>query len=361
MSHSVLSMLAVAGQRATTAVSTASVVCLGETMATLIPPRGVALADANSLQCGIGGAESNVAAGLALVAPTHWVSRVGADGFGQRILRELTACGVGVGAVEIDPERPTGLYVKTPLLGVDGHAVSSVIYYRSQSAAAAMGPDFLANPAVAAVLADASLIHVSGITAALSEGCLHLLSNLLRADRGTQRISFDVNWRPALWRGRSVGILAELADLADVVLVGRDEAEAAFGVTDPAGLRALLPGPDTIVVKDAHRGACCLPRDGDPIEVPALRVEVVEPVGAGDAFAAGYLGGRLLGLNQAASLRRGHLGAACTLTVDGDRGPLPAQAIMDAVLGCSAADWAATSVDSRGVYSPACGRRAGPT
>jgi len=104
-----------------------------------------------------------------------------------------------------------------------------------------------------------------------------------------------------------------------------------------------------------------LPRDGDPIEVPALRVDVVEPVGAGDAFAAGYLGGRLLGLNQAASLRRGHLGAACTLTVDGDRGPLPAQAIMDAVLGCSAADWAATSVDSRGVYSPACRRRAGHT
>jgi len=75
-------------------------------------------------------------------------------------------------------------------------------------------------------------------------------------------------------------------------------------------------------------------------------------VGAGDAFAAGYLGGRLLGLDQAASLRRGHLGAACTLIVDGDRGPLPAQAIVDAVLGCSAADWAATRVDSRGVYSP---------
>ena len=117
MSHRVHSMPAVASQRATTAVATASVVCLGETMATLIPPRGVALADANNLQCGIGGAESNVAAGLAPVAPTHWVSRVGADGFGQRILRELTACGVGVEAVEIDPERPTGLYVKTPLLG----------------------------------------------------------------------------------------------------------------------------------------------------------------------------------------------------------------------------------------------------
>jgi 2-dehydro-3-deoxygluconokinase len=345
----------VASQRATTAAATTSVVCLGETMATLVPPRGIALADADSLQCGIGGAESNVAIGLAPVAATQWVSRLGADGFGQRILRELTANGVGVGGVEIDPERPTGLYVKTPLVTTDGTVVSSVIYYRSASAAAAMGPEFLANPAVAAVLADASLIHISGITAALSASCRNMLSNLLRADRGARRISFDVNWRPALWRGRSVDILAEMADLADVVLVGQDEAEAAFGVTDHAGLRALLPNPQTIVVKDAHRGACCLPRDGEPIEEPALRVDVVEPVGAGDAFAAGYLGGRLLGLDHATSLRRGHLSAACTLTVDGDRGPLPTQAIMDAVLGCSAADWAATWVNSRGVYSPACG------
>jgi 2-dehydro-3-deoxygluconokinase len=346
----------VASQRTTTATSGLSVVCLGETMATLIPPRGVPLGEADSLQCGIGGAESNVAVGLAAVAATHWVSRVGADGFGQRILRELTACGVGVAAVEVDPDRPTGLYVKTPLVAADGTVVSSVIYYRSQSAAAAMGRQFLAHPAVAAVLADASLIHVSGITAALSASCLDMLSDLLVAERGARRISFDVNWRPALWRGRSVGILAELADLADVVLVGQDEAEAAFGVTGRAELRALLPRPETIVVKDAHRGACCLPREGEPIEVQALRVDVVEPVGAGDAFAAGYLGGRLLGLDQAASLRRGHLSAACTLTVEGDRGPLPTQAIMDALLGCSAADWAATWVDSRGVHSPACER-----
>ncbi len=345
-------MAAMASQRHPSRMS-GSVVCLGETMAVLTPPRGVALADAESLLCGIGGAESNVALGLAPFVPTHWVSRVGADGFGRRILAELRAGGVGVGAVEIDPDRPTGLYVKTPLLGVDGPAASSVIYYRSTSAAAAMGPELLADPAVAAVLADASLIHVSGITAALSPGCLQMLTNLLRAERGARRISFDVNWRPPLWRARTGGILAELADLADVVLVGLDEAEAAFGVTDHAALRALLPHPETIVVKDAHRGAACLPREGEPIEVPSLRVDVVEPVGAGDAFAAGYLGGRLLGLDEAASLRRGHLSAACTLTVDGDRGPLPAQAVMDAVLGCAAADWVATRVDARGVQCPA--------
>jgi 2-dehydro-3-deoxygluconokinase len=221
------------------------------------------------------------------------------------------ACGVGVEAVEIDPERPTGLYVKTPLLGPDGHAVSSVIYYRSQSAAAAMGPEFLASPAVAPILAEASLIHVSGITAALSEGCLSMLSNLLRADRGARRISFDVNWRPALWRGRSVGVLAELADLADVVLVGQDEAEAAFGVTDPAGLRALLPGPPSWSRMPTWR---VLPAaDGEPIEASALRVTWSNQ-GAGDAFAAGCLGGRLLGLTRSPPAPS----AACIApTVDG--------------------------------------------
>ena len=75
-------------------------------------------------------------------------------------------------------------------------------------------------------------------------------------------------------------------------------------------------------------------------EVPALSVDVVEPVGAGDSFAAGYLSGMLFGLGQKASLRRGHVAAACTLTVHGDRGPLPGAGQLAAILDSSDDGWA---------------------
>ncbi|MFC8040968.1 sugar kinase [Paenarthrobacter sp. NPDC057355] len=323
-----------------------SAVCVGETMAMLTPTQAVPLHLASELHCGIGGAESNVAMGLAAMGlETHWVSRVGHDGFGTRILNDLREHGVGVSGVELDAERPTGLYVKVPAQESDPDGGSSVLYYRQGSAASAMGRDTLSNPAVAAMLEKASLIHLSGITAALSPECLSLLEALLTTPRDGRIISFDVNWRAALWAGQDRGVLQRLANLADVVLVGKDEAEHAFGTTDETELRRLMPDPQVLVIKNEAISAIALDRSGTREEVPALSVAVVEPVGAGDSFAAGYLSGLLYGLGQKASLRRGHVAAACTLTVHGDRGPLPPAAELAAILDSSDGDWAAIHVE----------------
>ena len=216
-----------------------------------------------------------------------------------------------------------------------------------------MSPALLSNPTVAQLLKDASLIHLSGITAALSEDCRAMLHAILSAPRMHAMISFDVNWRAALWSGQDKTVLAHLANLADVVLVGADEAELAFGTSDEGELRALLPQPAVLVIKNADTSAIALERDGARIEVPALSVEVLEPVGAGDAFAAGYLSGQMFGLDQRSSLRRGHLSAACTLTVPGDRGPLPDVEVLDAILACAEDDWAATRVSPTRIDSPA--------
>ncbi|MDQ4501721.1 sugar kinase [Sinomonas sp. ASV322] len=321
-------------------------VCIGETMAMLTPEAGTSLERAESLRLSNGGAESNVALGLAAMGlDVQWISRVGRDGFGSRILAELSEHGVGVAGVEVDASRPTGLYVKVP---ATDEAPASVIYYRRGSAASAMGPELLADPRVAELLDRASLIHVSGITAALSDDCLALLEALLTRPRSSARVSFDVNWRAPLWAGRDSGALRRLANLADIVLVGRDEAEHAFGTGDEAELRRLLPGPDVVVVKNEATSAIALERGGRRAEVPALAVDVVEPVGAGDSFAAGYLSGVLFGLGQRESLRRGHVAAACTLTVGGDRGPLPDAATLERVLGCSEDEWATTTVSRAG-------------
>lgn len=316
----------------------------------LTPVQAVPLHQATELHCGIGGAESNVAMGLAAMGvDTHWIGRVGRDGFGTRILHELRDHGVGISGAEVDGSLPTGLYIKVPAQETDPDGGSSVLYYRQGSAASAMGPATRANPAVSSLLEKATLIHLSGITAALSPDCLELLWAVLTAPRDGRLISFDVNWREALWAGRDHSILQRLANLADVVLVGKDEAEHAFGTTDEAELRHMLPDPAVLVIKNEATSAIALTREGAAgvrEEVPALSVAVVEPVGAGDSFAAGYLSGILFGLDQKASLRRGHVAAACTLTVQGDRGPLPDAAQLASILNSSDDDWAAIHVEN---------------
>ena len=332
-------------------------------MAMLTPVQATPLHLATELHFGIGGAESNVAMGLAAMGlETHWVSRVGHDGFGTRILHDLRDHGVGVSGVEVDAQRPTGLYVKVPAQDSDPDGGSSVLYYRQGSAASAMGRDTLSNPAVSSLLENASLIHLSGITAALSPECLSLLEAILTAPRNGRTISFDVNWREALWAGQDRAVLQRLANLADVVLVGKDEAEHAFGTTDETELRRLMPDPAVLVIKNEAISAIALTRgtagsggaaesggaadaSGTREEVPALSVDVVEPVGAGDSFAAGYLSGMLFGLGQQESLRRGHVAAACTLTVHGDRGPLPSAEELSVILDSSDDAWAAIHVE----------------
>ncbi|MFH8494715.1 sugar kinase [Streptomyces coeruleorubidus] len=291
----------------------ADVVCLGETMAVLSPPDDRPLADQSALRLSVGGAESNVACGLAALGHrAAWLSRVGDDAFGQRVRAELAARGVEVGAVAVDPVRPTGVYFKDP-----GPDATRPLYYRSGSAAAHMGPELARAPE----LRGPRIVHVSGITAALSDSCARLLEDIVVHrtpwDPAAARpvVSFDVNHRPALWRGRGADAAPALRDLAraaDLVFVGRDEAEALWGTSHPDDIASLLAPAPLVVVKDAEHGATSYAA-GRATFVPAPAVEVVEPVGAGDAFAAGYLSGVLKDADEESRLRRAHLSAATAL------------------------------------------------
>ncbi|MFC4082972.1 sugar kinase [Amycolatopsis samaneae] len=291
----------------------------------------------------IGGAESNVACHLpGLGVTSGWVSAVGDDPFGRAMVRDIAAAGVDVSGVAVDSARPTGLYLKES--GAQG---SPVRYYRAGSAASAMGPEVLDR----VDLTDVRVLHLSGITPALSDSCLELVRALLAAPRGGTRVSFDVNYRPALWAGRDVSVLAELADSADIVLTGEDEAQKVWGTGDPDRLRALLPGPDTVVVKHSERGVTLAERGAEPVFSPALRVDVVEPVGAGDAFAAGFLAATLAGADPLTRLRRGHLQAAATLLTHDDVGAPLAASVVDSLLTADAEGWAAARLTGLGVVA----------
>ncbi|MEU9204418.1 sugar kinase [Streptomyces sp. NPDC048332] len=324
----------------TDAETATDVVCLGESMVTFLPSRSGRLADVPSFGRGIGGAESNVA--CALAAAGHraaWVSRVGADGFGDHLVDAISAYGVDTSAVRRDPDRPTGIYFRTATdRGTDVHEVA---YYRAGSAASAMSP---ANVPYEALFTG-RVLHLSGITAALSADCLALLHELTAPRPARPLISFDVNHRPGLWRGAdaSPDVLLDLARRADLVFVGEDEAEEAWGVKGAAAIREALPEPAVLVVKRGAEGATVFSAEPGPAgtvtDVPALRVDVVAPVGAGDAFAAGFLSATLRGLPVRDRARHGHLMAAAVLTVPGDLTDPPARDRADRLAALDDTDW----------------------
>ncbi|MFI8288967.1 sugar kinase [Streptomyces sp. NPDC085614] len=340
-------------------------------MVTFLPSRPGSLADVPSFTRTIGGAESNVACALAAAGHrTRWVGRVGRDGFGDHLLDAIAGYGVDVSAVGRDPARPTGVYFRTATdRATDAH---EVVYYRAGSAASAMSPATVPYDSVA----DGRILHLSGITAALSADCLALMRTLTAPRPNRPLVSFDVNHRPGLWRdGPGAGVLLELARGADLVFVGEDEAEDAWGLRGPAAVRAALPEPAVLVVKRGGAGAVVLERGGPALptrtapavpgapasagrdtvtdvpgapasagrdtvtDVPAPTVDIVAPVGAGDAFAAGFLSATLRGLGARDRVRHGHLMAAAALTAPGDLAAPPRRAHADRLVALDDDAW----------------------
>jgi 2-dehydro-3-deoxygluconokinase len=174
------------------------------------------------------------------------------------------------------------------------------------------------------------------------------MRRLTHREPGRPLVSFDVNHRPALWHGADPWLLTELARGCDLVFVGEDEAEAAWGVSDAAAIRRALPEPHTLVVKQGAAGATVFTRggpgvvpgtDSESVFVPALGVDVVAHVGAGDAFAAGFLSATLRGLPLRDRLRHGHVMAAAALTVPGDLAAPPVRDHADRLVALDDRAW----------------------
>ncbi|MEV6056276.1 sugar kinase [Streptomyces sp. NPDC052107] len=312
------------------------VVCIGETMAALAPDPPEPLEGAGQLSLSVAGAESNVAMYLADHGiPVAWLSALGDDALGRRVRTAVSAAEVDVSYVRTDAHHPTGLLIKNP-----GPAGTRVHYYRAGSAASTLGPELLDQEPVRS----AALLHFTGITPALSPSCRALVTRALTApaDARPHAVSFDVNHRPALWPdGDAAPVLRRLADRADIVFVGLDEAQGLWGKDlTLTGLRRLLPRPRILVVKDGARAATAL-TGGGVHTVPALRTTVVEPVGAGDAFAAGFLAGLLRGLTTTQALRLGHITAVSALQVTADHGPLPDAEQIGGLLALPPPEWEA--------------------
>lgn len=277
-------------------------------MVLVAPARPEPLATAEEVRLDVAGAESTVALYLNdLGIDARWASRVGADPAGTRVLNSLRAHGVDTSLVVVDDTRPTAVFLKDP-----GQESTAVYYYRSGSAASALSEDDLPR----LVAADADLVHITGITAAISASAHGLAVKLVVGPRAAKPVvSFDVNYRARLWHSvaAAAASLTRLARAADIVFVGQDEAEALWGTATIRQTRDHLRDVPHLVVKDGGHGATAFTSE-EEVFVPASQVDVVEVVGAGDAFAAGYLRELLTGGDLRASLERGHAVAAWALS-----------------------------------------------
>lgn len=305
------------------------VVTLGETMALLTTPPTGRLTAGSAMPVGIGGAESNVAIGLVrLGVPATWVSRVGDDAFGSLVVRELRAEGVTVRAT-VDDGAPTGLMVKE----LRGGRPWRVRYHRAGSAASRLSPADV--DAVAEDVRSAAALHLTGITPALGPGPAAAVDRAVQLARSAGvPVVLDVNHRTALWSDEVAGpALAALAAQVDVVLAGPEEAALLLGAPvapDVAGglaaARALVErGAGTAVVKLGALGAVEVGPEGE-VHGPTSPVEVVDPVGAGDAFAAGWLAASVAGAPAHERLALGNAAGGAVCRVPGDWEGLPTRA-----------------------------------
>ena len=304
---------------------TVDLVTFGETMARLDNPVVGPMRHARSLDLGIGGAESNTAIGLARLGGTAaWFGRVGDDEFGRLITTALAGEGVRLGHTVVDESAPTALLFKERRSGT----LTRVQYYRTGSAGSRLSPADVPHD----LIRSARVLHVTGITAAISDTARRAVDDAVETARDAGvPVSLDLNYRSALWTPAEAGeCLHDLVKRADLVFATEQEARLVVPGDDPAGLAAALAalGPRDVLVKRGAAGvvAYCA---GTLHVQPAHKVPVVDPVGAGDAFAAGYLAEFARGLPVAARLATATAAGAYAVTVRGDWEGLPSRADLD--------------------------------
>jgi 2-dehydro-3-deoxygluconokinase len=290
-------------------------VTLGETLGLLVADDVGPLSLARGMRLSMGGAESNVAIGVSrLGAPATWIGRLGRDPIGDLIERNLLA--ERVRTVVHRDDAPTAIMLRERRTG----SVQNVTYYRHGSAGSHLRP----ADVPAGIVEDAGVLHLTGITPALGEGPAATVREALgRARAAGVPVSVDLNYRSRLWDAATAApVFRELAAGADMLFAGDDEARIALELDDRTGpekLAAALAelGPGEVVIKRGRRGATAL-IDGELIDVPAVPVQAVDSVGAGDAFVAGYLACRLAGRDPHEGLRTAAVTGALAATVPGD-------------------------------------------
>lgn len=270
-------------------------IALGELLVDFVSmERDVSLSDLPSFAGAAGGAPANVAVGLArLGVRAAFVGKVGDDPFGEHLRRTLLDAGVEVSGLK------TARGARTTLAFVATHSDGrkDIAFYRNPGADMLLEPAELELP----TLLKAKLFHFGSVSLSRSparEATLHAA----RAAHGAGLlVSFDPNWRPTLWEQQELAprLIWDAMPLAQVVHCAYEEWEFVTGTADleEGAAKVLAAGPKLVVVTQGERG-CYFDNGVARGQVSGFQVEVVDSLGAGDAFVAAMLS-RLVGADLA--------------------------------------------------------------
>lgn len=315
-----------------------ALVTFGEAMLRLTPPGFQRLEQAASLEVQVGGGELNVAVGAArLGLATRWVSRLPENPLGRLIARRAREHGVDLSRVLWTPEDRAGIYFAE--LGAAPRA-SSVLYDRAGSALSRVAPGMIDWPAA---FQGARWFHTSGITPALSESAAATTAEALTAAKAAGlTVSYDLNYRSKLWSAeRARAVQQPLLEQVDVLIATEEDTRLVLGIEAGAGelfdridaesfaavARAVHDRFGIGVVAITLRAnprvwqnswSALLLVQGKVHRAPRYEVEIVDRIGAGDAFSAGLIFARLRGDDWEGALRLGTALSALKHTVPGD-------------------------------------------
>jgi 2-dehydro-3-deoxygluconokinase len=304
-------------------------VAIGEVMLRLSIPSPERIETVRRLDVQVGGAEANVAAACArLGLRAAWISALPASAWGERIRRELAGHGVDCSPVRMVEGARVGVYFLE--FGVPPRPIR-VLYDRRDSAFARLTPEAIDWEPVRR----ARLVHVSGITPALGPGPRRIVE---QAFREAAAVSFDLNYRAALWSPGEARAFAEsVLPGARHVFMGEAEARTVFGLGGPveSSLEALarLAPKATVALLQGQDGSTVL--DAGRLWRPTRRhaVQVVDPVGAGDAYVAGFLWATLGGRGPQEAVDAGAAVAALKCSTWGDVALIDAGDVADLLAG----------------------------
>jgi 2-dehydro-3-deoxygluconokinase len=301
------------------------VITLGETMILLTPKSIGPLDTVYEFHKGLAGAESNVAIGLSRLGhQVAWISKLGSDSFGRFIYKTLRGEGIDVSHVIFDETRPTGVFFKEFM----GDGRTNTLYYRKDSAASSLEPQDIPL----SKYSDAKYLLITGITPALSEGNRNTVFQVIeQAHTLGIQVVFDPNIRHKLWPiSESQPVLQRIASLSDIVLPGLQEGAILTGEETVEGIADafIQNGANTVVIKLGPKGAY-YQTPSEKGNVPAFPVRVINEVGAGDAFTAGFLSGMLDRLPLHDAVRRACALGALAVTGIGDYECLPSRSDLE--------------------------------
>src|SRR5579863_598093 len=293
------------------------VATFGETMLRLSPPAGFALEQTQMLEVSAGGTESNLAIALARLGHrVGWVSRLPANPLGRRIARDIAAHGVDTSHILWTPEGKVGLlFIET------GSAPRGnlVLYDRGHTTISELQPGELPLD----YLCSARMLFLTGVTPALSEGCrASWIAAAKAVKQAGRKVGLDINYRSKLWSSDACReTLEQVFPYCDVVISAHDDLQTIFGMPkDPElaaeSFRAAYRLPLAVLTLGAQ-GALALGASGPALRHPVFPTDVVDRIGAGDAFGAGFLHG-WIERDVAWGLRCGCALAALKQTYRGD-------------------------------------------